>query len=258
MNEKNLIDISFNFLTDTPAGKDPDTFSPTLRSYHKHLWSKALPNGSLFKLDDTKKNVYLYHSSDLGEFFLSSDSAIHTFTRMPSMAHIIGQLKSGEADAFRNLSYTIGGMIIFPANRIDGKATINGARGMHPRIKDRIDLTLECIRRHYNNQTSPLSEALARYKEFFALFTNFRGYVEYFLLQDLVAEDFSTIKFFMPFDDFKTPALPQSLEAYLSYKELTIEFVTRRNLRILLSADQTVQSFDSARNPLQVKCPSWC
>lgn len=235
MNEKTLIDINFNFLSDTPLGKDPDTFSPTLRSYHKHLWSKALPNGAFFNLDDTKKNAYLYHQSELGEFFLSSDSAIHTFTRIPSMAHIISHLNPGEADAFRNLSYTIGGMIIFPANRVNGKATINGARGMHPRIKDRIDLTLECIRRHYHNQTSPLSDSLARYEDFFDLFTDFRGYVEFFLLQDLVAEDFSTIKFFTHFEDFKTPALPQSLDAYLSYKELTIEFITRRNQRILNS-----------------------
>ncbi|REF29704.1 hypothetical protein DFJ65_0671 [Calidifontibacter indicus] len=36
---------------------------------------------------------------------------------------------------------------MFPANRIGGKVTINGAKGFHPRIKDRSDLTLECIRR---------------------------------------------------------------------------------------------------------------
>ncbi|MCG8654879.1 hypothetical protein [Yimella sp. NH-Cas1] len=36
---------------------------------------------------------------------------------------------------------------MFPANPIGGKVTINGAKGFHPRIKDRSDLTLECIRR---------------------------------------------------------------------------------------------------------------
>ena len=29
-----LIDTTFDFRTDTPPGKDPDTFSPPLRKYH--------------------------------------------------------------------------------------------------------------------------------------------------------------------------------------------------------------------------------
>ena len=35
------------------SGKDPDVCSPTLRQYHKLLWSKALPGGRPFDLDDT-------------------------------------------------------------------------------------------------------------------------------------------------------------------------------------------------------------
>jgi hypothetical protein len=231
----NHIDINFDFRTDTPPGKDPDAFSPTLRVYHKLLWSKHLPNGSLFTLDDTKNNAYLYHQSELGEFFLSSDSAIHTFSRWKSMAHIINQLKDGEVEAFRGLGYTMGGMIIFPSNRVDGKSTINGARGLNHLIKDRIDLTMECIRRYYNNEKSPLTETLNRYADFFGLFRNFQGYIEFFLLQDLVTEDFSTIKFFMYFDDFKTPAVPKSIDSYLSYKDITIKFINNRNQRILKS-----------------------
>lgn len=227
------IDINFDFRTDTPPGKDPDALSPTLRSYHRNLWSKPLPNGAFFGLDDNKPGAYLYHQSDLGEFLLSSDSAIHTFSRWASMAHIIGQLKEGEAEAFRRISYTMGGMIIFPANKVDGKMTINGARGLHPLIKDRIDLTLECIRRYYANELSPLTETLSRYSDFFSLFSNFQGYVEFFLLQDLVREDFTTINFLMPFDDFKTPVVPKTIDAYLSYKHLTTTFVKERNQRII-------------------------
>jgi hypothetical protein len=231
------IDINFDFRTDTPPGRDPDAFSSTLRSYHKQLWSKPLPNGTPFSLDDTKAKVYLHHQSELGEFFLSSDSAIHTFTRLPSMSYIVDQLKNGEAEEFRKLSYSIGGMIIFPSNRIEGKSTINGARGMHPRIKDRIDLTLECIRRFYNKEQSPLSDALARYADFFALFKNFRGYVEFFLLQDLVDDDLSAVKFLMPFNDFKISPLPESLNEYKAYKDLTITFINKRNQRILESCE---------------------
>lgn len=230
-----FIDITFDFRSDTPPGKDPDALSPTLRSYHKFLWTKPLPNGVLFELDDTKSNVYLYHQSEIGEFFLSSDSAIHTFSRWASMAHIINQLKQGEAEEFRRVSYSMGGMIIFPANRIEEKNTINVARGFHPLIKDRIDLTVECIRRYYKNEKSPLSEVLTRYADFFAIFGDFKGYVEFFLLQDLVTEDFSSIKFFITFEDFKTPVVPKTLDAYLSYKHLTIKFTNERNQRILES-----------------------
>ena len=230
-----FIDITFDFRSDTPPGKDPDALSPTLRSYHKFLWTKPLPNGVLFELDDTKSNVYLYHQSEIGEFFLSSDSAIHTFSRWASMAHIINQLEQGEAEEFRRVSYSMGGMIIFPANRIEEKNTINVARGFHPLIKDRIDLTVECIRRYYKNEKSPLSEVLTRYADFFAIFGDFKGYVEFFLLQDLVTEDFSSIKFFITFEDFKTPVVPKTLDAYLSYKHLTIKFTNERNQRILES-----------------------
>lgn len=229
------IDIEFDFRTDTPAGKDPDSFSPKLRSYHKLLWSKPLPNGKLFELVDTKDKAYLYHHSELGEFFLSSDSAIHTFSRWASMAFIISQVNNKDIETFRRLAYTMGSMMIFPGNRIDGKATINGARGFHPLIKDRIDLTLECIKRYYNDEGSPLYETLFRYKDFFALFDNFKGYVDFFLLQDLVSKDYSEVAFFMPFENFKTPAVPKTFEAYCAYKDIAMGFVKKRSQRILLA-----------------------
>ncbi len=84
------IDTTFDFRTDA-FGRDPDVQSPTLRRYHKLLWSKPLPGGRLFNLDDTTPGVYLHHRSDLGEFFLSSDSVIPTFTRRAALKHIIEQ-----------------------------------------------------------------------------------------------------------------------------------------------------------------------
>jgi hypothetical protein len=228
-----MIDITFDFRSDTPSGKDPDAYSSTLRRYHKLLWSKPLPNGKVFALSDSKEGAYLHHLSELGEFSLSSDSVIPSFGSWKSMEHIISQLNAGELEEFRSKNYTMGGMMIFPANRIDGKSTINGARGFNSLIKDRMDLTLECIRRHYLNQESPLTDVLERYQDFFALFETFKGYVEFFLLQDLVTEDFSAIKFFMRFKDFKTSSVPKTLNEYLDYKDLSIDFVRKRNERIL-------------------------
>ena len=227
------IDIAFDFRLDTPPGKDPDALSPTLRAYHKLLWSKPLPNGVEFTLDDTSPKVYLHHHSDVGEFLLSSDSVIPTFTRVARMKHIVDQIPPDEQKAFMAIAYTIGGMMVFPGNQINRKHTINCARGFHPRIGDRFDLTVECIRRHYCGERSPLTATLARYADFFNLFADFRGYVEFFLLQDMVTEDCAAVRFFAPFEDFTTPAFPGSLGAYLAYRQLTVSFIESRNRRIL-------------------------
>ena len=52
-----IIDTTFNVYSDAQGG-DPDSTSPTLRLYHKHLWSKPLPNGTVFELTNNKKGVY--------------------------------------------------------------------------------------------------------------------------------------------------------------------------------------------------------
>jgi hypothetical protein len=116
-----MIDITFDFRSDTPSGKDPDTFSPTLRRYHQLLWSKALPGGELFELDVSGPPLYFHHRSELGEFLLSSDAVVPCFTREVRMAHIIGQLPEDEREAFIHIGYTIGGMMVFPANRSIGR-----------------------------------------------------------------------------------------------------------------------------------------
>ena len=113
------IDTSFDFRTDA-SGKDPDAYSPTLRLYHRLLWSRPLPSGRCFELSETKPGAYLLHQSELGKFILSSDSVIPTFTRWKSMKHITGLFPEEENEAFRTIGYTIGGMMIFPANRVDG------------------------------------------------------------------------------------------------------------------------------------------
>jgi hypothetical protein len=53
-----MIDTNFNFYSDS-KGHDPDSASPTLRKYHKILWSKPLPNGKLLELRDDIRGAYL-------------------------------------------------------------------------------------------------------------------------------------------------------------------------------------------------------
>ena len=227
-----MIDTTFNVYSDTPSGKDPDSYSPTLRKYHQTLWSKTLQNGSIFSLDD-KSRMLLHHKSELGEFFLSSDSIGHTYKYTKSMSHIIKNISHEDINAFYKKCSTIGAYIIFPSKKIDNKMTINGARGIHVKIKDRFDLTLECIRRHYINEHSPLEETLKRYSSFFDLFDNFQGYVNFFLLNDLVVENYSLIKYFIPFKNFEKDPLPADVTEYKLYKKNVIDFILARNQRIL-------------------------
>jgi hypothetical protein len=225
-----VVDITFDFRSDA-RGRDPDAHSPTLRRYHKILWSKDLPNGAAFVLSDATPGVYLHHRSPLGEFRLASDSAIATFTRWKSMRHIVGQLDAADNEDFRRIAYTIGGMIVFPSNRVDGMPTINGARGLNRKLADRLDLTLECIRRHYARIDSPLADVLNRYAEFFALFGDFAGYVEFFLLRDAVEAD-GSVRILTTFDDFRSSAVPQDITTYTDYRRRSIDFIQARNLRI--------------------------
>jgi hypothetical protein len=233
MGEGGAIDITFDFRSDTPPGGDPDARSPTLRRYHQLLWSKPLPSGAPFELDVTTPLVYLHHLSELGEFFLSSDAVIPSFSRAPELKHIIEQIPQAETKAFNRIGYTIGGMMVFPGNQVGRRMTINQRRGCHPRIRDRFDLTVECIRRHYLDESSPLSDTLARYADFFGLFGTFAGYVDFFHLQDLVNEATLTVKFFMPFEDFAASPLPGTLDAYFVYRQRAIGFIEARNRRIV-------------------------
>ena len=110
-------------------------------------------------------------------------------------------------------------------------------RGINRLIDDRFDLTLECIKRFYSKLPSPLYKTLIKYKNFFDLFESFENYVHYFLLQDLVDYKNNSIKFYLPFNDFKSPPVFDSVDDYLTYKSNVLEFNTLRKSRINLRKD---------------------
>lgn len=119
------------------------------------------------------------------------------------------------------------------AVRSKDRPTINQARGTRPAIADRMDLTLECIRRHYAEDTdSPLADALSAYGDFFALFDGFREFVDFFHFQDLVTDDYQDVRFFLPLQDFARPGVPRTVAEYVSYREATLSFIAARNRRI--------------------------
>jgi hypothetical protein len=211
-------------------GGDPDSTSPTLRKYHKFLWSKTLPSGEHFELQENINRTYLWHSSSLGNFSLGSDAITHSYKNHKKKKWLTSQLPE-EVQELYDLGSTIGAYIIFPNKQIERKNTINQARGVSRLIDDRFDLTLECIKRYYNNQSNPLEDTLVRYKEFFQLFVNFKGYVEFFLLHDLVNKK-EEIDFYLPFDNFQSPPEFKNVKDYIEYKNSVMHFIRCRNQRI--------------------------
>ena len=226
------IDTSFDFRIDS-NGKDPDAHSSTLRSYHRYLWSKQLPIGEFLDIEDiNSKLVYRFNMQTLT---FSSDAISNSYIGTKRVAHLNGEVSQSEFEEFRDSGYTIGAYIIFPSARVDGKMTINGARGFNSKIADRFDLTLECIRLHYQRMENPLEITFNSPVNsfFFSLFKDFKGYVDFFLLQDLTDIQYEKISFFTQREKpFEKSPVPETAAEYREYKSATLEFVRRRNQRI--------------------------
>lgn len=237
------IDVNFDFTTDTPKYwenfkvgencKDPDAWSPTLRKYQQLLYSKKLPNGEILDLQmGNDPEHYLYWK----DFRFGSDSIINMYIHHKTLSWLISDVKK-QIDNFDKFyeeylrkSYTIGGEIIFPKYPI----SINVERGRYNgKIKDRFDLTLECIRLFYNKEQSPLYYVLKENHKFFELFVDFKGYVDFFYLNDLVTEDYNSVKFYLDFDNFKSnDPRPQTVEEWHTLYNKQMEFLRARNERI--------------------------
>ncbi|MCI7485994.1 MAG: hypothetical protein MSB80_00680 [Alphaproteobacteria bacterium] len=232
------IDITFDFTTDTPnywlgIGVDPDNASPTLQRYQKLLWSKKLPNGEIMNLSEGCGSNYLYWKN----FRFGSDSIINMYTHHKNayIQNLLQEIKKTVSnydefiETYIRKGYTIGGELIFPKN---GACSINSRRGTDKLIKDRFDLTIECIRRFYKNEASPLTETLSKNKEFFDLFVDFKGYIDYFLLQDMVSQDYSTTNCFLDIADFARDPYPQNTIEWHELYNKQMQFLENRNRRI--------------------------
>ena len=219
------IDISFDVQSDS-NGKDPDSASPTLKAYHQLLWSKPLPDGRILELT-SGKGYYLRWN----DMYFGSDSITASFlhARYPLRQFIeenIPNFKEFKREYWHR-TYTIGGAIIFPQVRW----SMNQARGCHPKICDRWDFTLECIRRFYAGESSPLDTALQRSGDFFRLFGSFKEYVDFFLLQDCVDDDYK-VKIWLDTPVFESHPMPKSLEEYYKWIQTQLDFVDKRGKRI--------------------------
>ena len=234
VNSKALIDTEFDFRQEV-GDKDPDTYSPTLKHYHQILWNKPLPNGKLLQISNIKSKYLVGNCEDIS-IDLSSDSIINSLSKRlkndSKTSQIYKECRSEIEEVQKNGS-TIGGFLLFPRRKVDGKLTINAARGFNNKIIDRFDLSLECIRLYFLGLDSPLKNDLERYSEFFNLFSTFKGYVQFFLLDELVNDSYTEVKFFTSFSgEFSNSPLPNDKAKYLTYAENSLRFVKSRNQRI--------------------------
>ncbi len=202
---------------------DVDANSLRLYEFHGKLWTLQRERFKKNNIDipdvDIYEGKYLYLSDKKIE--LSSDSFISIYWHWKRMKTLmleiqddkdnlskeISQLKNRLATlkvkendrCFNNkfslyktfiwyyLQYanTIGGFIVFPRTY----NSINVKRARSP-IRDRFDLTLECIRRayqyddFYRSDANPLFGISKEDKEFFKMFGTFQNYAKFFCLDE--------------------------------------------------------------------------
>ena len=147
----------------------------------------------------------------------------------------IRPLHAGLPDQYRNYIentfYRMAGFIVFPVH----PQSVNQLRGW--RLRDRFDLTLECIRRHYTGEAHPLADVMTQNARFFGLFgsghTGFLRYVEFFHLQWLVVD--GSVRWFdgsLATPDLDAPRLPATADRYRAYLDSVVEFTDDRTERI--------------------------
>ena len=234
------IDVHFDFTSDSPdywdhfwdnagghggGNSDPDAASPTLREYHQIFWSRELPCGRYMKLEQPKDGYLCWDKMYFGSDSITCSFRYGSFPLLAELEKTPGYRQIVEDYLHR--AYTIGGMIIFPVHRY----SMNQARGMHRKIRDRWDWTLECIRRYYAGESSPLIKVLESDAEFYRLFVDFKGFVEFFLLQDCVTDD-GQVCLWTEGVPFERPAFPQDANEYWKFLQYELEFVESRNQRI--------------------------
>jgi hypothetical protein len=256
-----MVDISYDFRCEIPLRGDPDRDSLTLRRYHQLLWSKPTPNGTALHLADRQDGPFLHpgypSKATNAEIDLwSSDAIVNSWVHWvrSSMADIIRKVPKPFIDEYYARTCTIGSYMMWPCNQIRGMPSINQARGTDTaRIADRIDLTLECVRLYYAGQPSPLNDfdgdTLSRYSDFFELFVDFKGFVDFWLLQDLVSSDYERVEFLLPFESFSHPAVPSDVEAWTRFTGVSMIFCAARNARIHHWAVQNLSGGSAAVQP---------
>ncbi|WP_285660655.1 DUF6994 family protein [Paenarthrobacter ureafaciens] len=241
-----VFDTSFDYKTDTPSRTNPDADkdSQLLRWDHELLWSKELPSEDGFaqKVTTRRSEYLIFTDAKKERHCYGSDAITSSYTtwvkeknpRSRALVDAIAGLDDEQRARYLNPPYTIGSAMIWPVRTKD-YWTMNRARGASMLIADRMDLTLECIRRHYAEEPgSPLAKATTAYKDFFELFVDFKGFVEFFHFQDLIVpgSDHQEIEYFLKPNNFERSGTPATTLEYIEYRENVLAFIEQRSERM--------------------------
>jgi hypothetical protein len=252
------IDTKLDMGKDAPVCFPSEQHCKTLHEYHALLWNKPLPNGKIFNIEVCSAIYKDEHGKDkppsyllkAGKFMLSSDVLSTGWNNEWGLSggdyrcleRARGELNDAEKKHLKEIIRTIGNYIIFPKGSRE-KDGINQARGKHKSIRDRFDLTLECIRLWYNgirdDKKNPLASACEYSKDFLELFGTdscaFKKYVQFFLLDDIVNSEYNKVIPFHPSEeeiDFRKPPLPSDIVGFCKLMNSVGCFILKRNKRI--------------------------
>ena len=229
---------------------DPDSRSRKLYEYHSHLYgNRALPNGKkfIFEIGQDGYSSFQLICGNSNKCF-GSDTLVNSYCNSKEVRpNCIQKIKEDEFDndesefkkwveEYIRKAYTIGNMIIFPK-----QPSINCERWNC--VRDRVDLTMECIHRHYlGNSGNPLDKnrVLQANADFFELFgageEGFRNYIDFFFLNPIVDDNYK-VKCLLPHkegqeflceNDFENP-LPKNKDEYKCWRKNTMKFIDARN-----------------------------
>ena len=234
--------VNYCFNDDVKVGQDPDKLSQKLAIHHQILWSKKTASGNDLKFTPSFENgAYRLHYLVNGiDKIATSDCIANSHienNKSKKYTEYREKMKKelpGKEEEYERIGRTIGGHIIFPGIVEPGaNRTINVIRGLV--MKDRIDLTLEAIKRFYDDSEdkNPLINVLNATKYFYDLFGSFKNFIDFFLLNDYVDDNYN-VKFLLPFSGSFSDAHyePRNYDECKILTIKTIELCKKRNDRI--------------------------
>ncbi|WP_442858350.1 DUF6994 family protein [Arthrobacter sp. SLBN-112] len=125
-----------------------DSRCPLLKAHHQLLWTPDV------RADPGKRLTF------------GSDAITNSYAEWgkPRALEAKAELSEEQKHRYLNPPFRIGSAVIWPVRKIR-RPTLNTARGMRLPIADRLDLTLECSRRHYAEEPgSSLADVTTNYR----------------------------------------------------------------------------------------------
>jgi hypothetical protein len=189
---------------DKEALPDPDATSKKLYEAHEFLcklqgFKVSISEDNDYELVIDGKNIRLSSDSIMSIYWHWSGKRYPYKNMQEIIEKISSELQKKSEYNKRNIPFkefiksylqkanTIGGFVVFPKHYLP---TVNTERGRSGKIRDRFDLTLECIRRAYQygdfycEDDNPLFGLPEEDKEFFRMFGSFENYAKFFCLNE--------------------------------------------------------------------------